>query len=271
MLEACEIPCCLIRELDGKSLVEAMLQVRNDYAMDDDRSTAWFDRLRCLSVRPRTRGKILDLTVIDPDNSDPLDFVAVSYSFESAYKFLETPPVDVVVHDPEGPIRQFETRKSVLQRVLSYTEYRGTPFFWIDRECIDQGNEAELQAAMDSMDLVYQRSHYPVALLEITFGSSEVDLMDLLMSGLDVEGRDVESMVDMLRLVQYDRWWERAWTFQEEYLAGRDMDLLIPHTSKLGDHRETPLTEIEGEVCVPATEFRERATGFLMELSKDEK
>jgi hypothetical protein len=262
------MPCCLLHELDGKSLVERMLEVQSDYAMDDDRSTAWFDQLKCLSVRPCTSGKILDLAIINPDTSDPMDFVAVSYSFESAHKFLETPPVDVVIHDPEGSIKHFETRKSVLRRVLSYTKYRDTPFFWIDRECIDQ---AERQAAMDSMDLVYQRCHYPVALLEMTFGSSQVDLMSLLMSGSSLWGRKVDSMVDMLRLVQADRWWERAWTFQEEYLAGRDMDLLIPHASEPGEHRETALTEIEGEVCVSATEFRERATDFLLELSKSER
>jgi hypothetical protein len=245
-----------------------MLEVQKKCKIKHDRTTAWFDELKCLSVRPRTRGKILDLAVIDPDNSDPLDFVAVSYSYESADKSLETPPVGVEVHGPEGSIKPFETRKSVLQRVLSYANYRETPFFWIDRECIDQ---AERQLAMDSMDLVYQKSHYPVALLEMTFGSSEVDLMGLLMSGSSVRGRNIDSMVYMLRLVQRDRWWNRAWTFQEEYLAGRGMDLLIPHASKLGKHRETALTEIKGEVCVSAVEFRERATDFLVELSKSER
>jgi len=143
-------------------------------------------------------------------------------------------------------------------------------YFWIDQECFDQNDEVERQAAMESMDMVYNLSDFPVALLEMTLESSEVDLMNVLMSSCSELGHERrKSMVDMLRHVQQDKWWTRAWTLHEEYHAGSAMKLLIRHKAKAGYCIDCKLTGIEGEVCVPAFEFRQQATHFLERVQRD--
>lgn len=243
-----------------------LLEIQRDYAIKDDRpdtSDHWYRQLKCLSEHPNDR-RVLVRAIRDPDNGRPRDFLAVSYSFESAYKSLNKNTLNYEIHDLEDkPIEPCKTRDIVLQRVLKYAKAVGTRYFWIDRECIDQGDAEEHQAAMDSMDLVYKCSDHSVALLEIILRRGEVYLMGDLMSGERLRPSKVDSMVKMLRHVQKDRWWERAWTFQEEYLASKTLKLLIRHTAKQGEYRKTKATRIKGEVCVSATVFRKRVTKFL--------
>lgn len=168
------------------------------------------------------------------------------------------------IHDLEGKfLKTFKTRDIVLQRIMRYAKAVGTRYFWIDQECFDQENAEERQAAMDSMDLVYKRSDHPVALLEMTLDSCQVGLMSLLMSFDEVRASKVDSMMNMLKDVHQDRWWTRAWTLHEEYLARPHLELLIRHNSAKGDYIESKLTRIEGEVCVSASAFQRRATYFL--------
>jgi arginine repressor len=268
-----QIPSCLPGELNGMSVVDRMLEIAGNYAMGDNRANTsddWFRHLKCLSRHPHNK-KVLKRAVRDPVNLAPRDYVAVSYSFESAFKSLEKTTLSFEIRGPKGGfIKKVKTRDIVLSRVLKYAKAVRTKFFWIDQECFDREHPEQHQAAMDSMDLVYKHSRYPVALLEITFGSGEVDLMGVLMSRVQEWPRKADSMVKMLRHVQKDRWWDRAWTFQEEYLAEKKMKLLIRHNVRRGRYIHPALGGIEGEVCVPATKFRERATDFLQDLiSKD--
>jgi hypothetical protein len=150
-----ETPCCRDDELRGKSLVDNILEIRKHYGAFDRRSGEWFDQLKCLSVRPGTEGKVLELAVREPSSSRARDFVAVSYSFTPADYSNAEPPVGVTVYDPAiGTSKKFKTRDIVLRRVLKYVKAVDTRYFWIDQECFDQDNEEERQAAMDkSMDV----------------------------------------------------------------------------------------------------------------------
>jgi hypothetical protein len=266
-----QIPCYLPGELDGTSLVDKMLAIQKGYRMKDNRSVTsdnWFRYLECLSKPPRKK-KVLQLAEMDPENLDPRDYIAVSYSFEPAHKSLDKHTLGFEIHDSEGTfIKNVKTRDLVLQRVLKYAKVVGTRFFWIDQECFDQKDPEQHQAAMDSMDLVYARSRHPLALLEITFGYSDVCLMGLLMSRKRVWHNKANSMVEMLRRVQKDRWWDRAWTFQEEYVAGGNLELLIRHNLGRNRYRypRSRHSGIEGEVCVRAIDFKERSTIFLVDL-----
>jgi hypothetical protein len=271
MSETLQIPCCLPGELRGKSVVDAILEIQENYAHEDDRpdtSDNWFRRLKCLSVYPG-KEKALKRSVRNPENFSERDYIAVSYSFESAHESLNKHTLDFEIHGPGNKAPQkFKTRDIVLERVLKYAKSDAVrcQYFWIDQECFDQNNPEEHQAAMDSMDLVYKHSDFPVALLEITFGPREVYLMGILVFCDCVWPSKDDSMVAMLRHVQTDRWWQRAWTFQEEYLASTKMDILIRHNLRRGTHIDSRLGCIEGEVCVSAIEFRERSTNFLSKL-----
>ncbi|KAM0697410.1 hypothetical protein Q7P36_002263 [Cladosporium allicinum] len=271
MSETLQIPCCLPGELRGKSLVDAILEIQMKYAYEDDRpdtSDRWFRRLKCLSVYPG-KEKALKRSARNPEKFSQRNYVAVSYSFESAYESLNKHTLDFEIHDLEDKsIQKVKTRDIVLERVLKYAKSDAVrcQYFWIDQECFDQNNPEEHQAAMDSMDLVYKHSDFPVALLEITFGPREVYLMGILVFCDCVWPSKDDSMVAMLRHVQTDRWWQRAWTFQEEYLASTKMDILIRHNLRRGTHIDSRLGCIEGEVCISAALFRKRSTNFLSNL-----
>lgn len=260
------IPSWLSNELRGASLVDRMLEIRRDHAMLDNRTTSWFGRLECLSVHP-TKKKVLTRAVRDPKKRRPRDFVAVSYSFKSADESLEKSTMGFEVRRLDDTfIKKVETRDIVLQRAIKYAEAAKTKFFWIDQECFNHSNPRQRQLAMDSMDLVYHCSKYPVALLEIILEPSEVELLDILMDEKNVPHAKIDSMVHMLKHIQGDKWWTRAWTFQEEYVASDNMKLLIRHTSPQGVRIRSKLADIEGEVCVLAIRFRDRATKFLSKL-----
>jgi len=257
-----QIPSWLSDELRGQSLVDRMLEIAEDYSMLDNRTMSWFGKLECLSVHPKKK-KVLTLAVRDPKK----DFVAVSYSFKSEYEWLEKCTVGFeVCDDQDNFIKKVKTRDLVLQRVIKYAKAVRSSYFWIDQECFDQSEPEQRQEAMDSMDLVYQRSKHSIALLEITLESEEVELLDILMSGEYIQRAKIDSMVHMLKHVERDKWWKRAWTFHEEYMAAHNMKLLIRHKSKSSARIDSALADIEGEVRVPATRFRDRATDFLQDL-----
>ena len=72
--------------------------------------------------------------------------------------------------------------------------------------------------------------------------------------------------INLLKRLSDDRWWHRAWTFQEEYLSSTKMSLLIPHIpclKKTGNFGIIP-----GEMVVSVSCFREEATWFLLAVEQ---
>jgi hypothetical protein len=67
---------------------------------------------------------------------------------------------------------------------------------------------------------------------------------------------------DVLAHLHTDRWWTRAWTFQEEYLSSKSMRILIRlEPGLVARHRSG---SVQGELCLNAVEFRTQATLFLL-------
>jgi hypothetical protein len=107
-----QIPRWLSDELQGTSLVNRILEIMR-VATPDSRTESWFKRLECLSVRSY-KEKVLIRTIVDPVNLDPRDFIAVSYSFESADKSLEVSTMGFEIHDSEDRlIKKAKTRHEV--------------------------------------------------------------------------------------------------------------------------------------------------------------
>lgn len=97
----------------------------------------------------------------------------------------------------------------------------------------------------------------------------------------------MKSIVDLLWRFRGDRWWSRQWIFQEEYLAGMDMYLLLRHSSELEgfkrnlfprakryrlrrERRYRPaVILIDEELCIQATHFRQQATLLLNSVLHD--
>ncbi|KAH6962956.1 hypothetical protein DER45DRAFT_640555 [Fusarium avenaceum] len=185
-------------------------------------------------------------------------------------------------------------RNSILERIARYMQCHGVQLLWIDRHSIPQKmckqvaclhpECKEKRHALDAMDWVYSRSDHPVALLGRPIQSKEemTTLWDIL-RGAKVRYQDgwalskgaeygqVRKMLDLLYEITRDKWWKRAWTFQENYRGGRKMKLLFHHAPDLEKAKRSLRSgdklifdAVPGELSVRSVTFSERATKFCL-------
>jgi hypothetical protein len=135
-------------------------------------------------------------------------------------------------------------RNEILARVLRYARHNGIRRSWIDREYSPlKDHSEEKQITMDYMDLLYRESRHPIGLLAVILKTQpEVNYLQTLMTGHATVSDDKDEyprmaypitsrvslgIFDVLVHLHIDRWWTRAWTFQEEYLLSTSMRILI--------------------------------------------
>jgi hypothetical protein len=165
--------------------------------------------------------------------------------------------------------------------VIKYLDHVSLDLFWIDRENINQEDKEEQSAAVEVMDLVYNLSKHPVALLSTTIDSIEdLGILIQILRGELVKNRakpfeitpgispeKTWKAVQLLKTITSDLWWTRAWTFQEEYRASTRMTLIIPHGHFLETHKlraRTLLGNVRGELCINSAKFRKEATKLCL-------
>ncbi|KAI2614674.1 uncharacterized protein GGS25DRAFT_472680 [Hypoxylon fragiforme] len=211
------------------------------------------------------------------DEEDGRDYIAVSYTWQTSEDEGDIEEEAVGRYLVESrragePALASEVRNTVWDRVLNYADHVDCENIWIDRECIDQEDEAEQEAAIQSMHLVYSLSRRPIALLTRPIETiEELDLLTDLMCG-EVSPDKEAAVLNLLNGITSNLWWKRAWTFQEEYRASTRMTLLIPHHWSLEgrkqaarDYMDRPiLGTIEGEICIKSVDFRRQATKFCL-------
>lgn len=294
----------LPEKFPGRSLAEHLCALQREYAIVNDKSLEWASNLRCLRVPAEAEAEEQEILILQRipqrDFTRLRNYVAVSYSCEHMPDFEEKElgGYNIKQGPRDSSWRPNKTRNIAIQRAIRYARWVGSPHFWIDKDCVDQSNYEEKELAMDSMDLVYSGSQYPVGLMStILRTENEIrTLQALLSSGGDCEltcgGLTIEQVMNLLELLYKDRWWQRAWIYQEEYLAGLRMDVLIRHDPDLewvkkevfstesedetgSEGREETSCESESgdqddhiveEICFRATELRQAATSFLLTL-----
>jgi hypothetical protein len=128
------------------------------------------------------------------------------------------------------------------------------------------------------MELLNRTSRHAIGLLAVTLETqSEVNYLQTLMMGHAISrGSEDEyprlahsttshvssGIFEVLVHMHTDRWWTRAWIFQEEYLSSTHMQILIGREPGLvARHR---FCFVQGEICLNAVEFRTQMTLFLL-------
>ncbi|KAI1332516.1 hypothetical protein F5Y16DRAFT_357971 [Xylariaceae sp. FL0255] len=285
------------RSCTAGNIVSAVLDIQRCAVTRDN----WIKSLECLSLdadyESEPSGKrqrlangdsvassyapqLLRRTYLNPvsDSEGGREYVAVSYTWNASDE-----------EEDNGDGRSFggylvESRKTgelaqpsnvrdvVWERVLNYAEHVKCQNLWIDRECVDQTNEAAKGIAIQNMHLVYSLSRRPVALLTRTIETEEE--LDILVSILlgDVRIEEEAAAIVLLDDITSNLWWQRAWTFQEDYKASIRMTLVIPHESFLEkpkldarDFSNRPLLgTLPGEICIKSADFKRQATGFCL-------
>ena len=205
------------------------------------------------------------------------NFVAISWTWAPSIHEDPTSGKYSILHANAGKRESSDIRNSVLDRIVKYLEHVNIDIFWIDRVCIDQHDSQRKAQAMNSMDLIYRSATKSLGLLTTPIRTKAgLQLFELLVSGdlcgkseacryvfrYGINGNIITKVIRILQDIQKDVWWNRAWVFQEEYVSGLEMDLLIPVAPGAQGNKEKAL--MSGEVCVGASAFREQATMFLL-------
>jgi hypothetical protein len=219
-------------------------------------------------------------------------YVALSYTWDpSKYENPEPGFYPVENWDDES-LQLSWVRKCVLDRVLRYMDHIDIRFLWISAHCIRQppcdvddcvlhSHCIEKRDAVQAMDLVYQLSEHPLAMLGRPLSTgSELYLLTQILSGELVEGdrefrlitaaaiQVAREALFLLTEITQDSWWCRAWTFQENYRSGTQMRLLMRHDPSLESQkrRHRVFGKIPGELCIPSIMFSTQATRLCLAL-----
>ena len=211
-------------------------------------------------------------------------YIAVSYPWKLLNEKITPGRYQFV---PEHPPGVDMPQDEILDRVLNFKACNPNYFsmpIWIDKLCINQHASDEKEIAVQSMDRVYQYSPCTLGLLFTEIAS--IDDLSLLARLLDGDCAEVEGtkltltithtesakVLELIERILQDRWWHRAWIFQEEFLASKNMILLLPcpfdHRPKFKKYgRASQFGETRGEIEIRALDFRTMVTTFCLALS----
>ncbi|OTB15402.1 hypothetical protein K445DRAFT_301441 [Daldinia sp. EC12] len=248
------------------------------------------ENLECFFFQDRYAGKFrLFRDKVSARQSEG-DYVALSYTWSpSAYENGKSGKY--LIQDRSGnEFYPSNVRDCVLDRITNYMRFEEIELLWIDRHSIPQKicrdptcscwRCSQKRESLQSMDLVYKLSQHPVALLGRPMKSEdELDILCGIIKGTFVteDGENhalmLERVVDrqlagrilsLLYQITNDLWWQRAWTFQENYKGGTEMILLISHPPSLEAKKQDCKTfgEVYEELSIKSVDFSFEATRF---------
>ncbi|KAL4731203.1 hypothetical protein ACLX1H_000165 [Fusarium chlamydosporum] len=223
------------------------------------------------------------------------NFVALSYTWDPSHYEVTTLEKEghLIQTRDRGDAWPSPVRNSVLERITKYMQCHDVPLLWIDRHSIPQKKCKkpactheeckQKRHALDAMDWIYSLSDHPVALLGRPIQSEdEMATLSAILRGVLVKYHDggfalskgaeysrAQKMLNLLFEITSDKWWTRAWTFQENYRAGLNMKLLIHHDPSIESAKRSLLSGkkpmfgvVPGELTVQSVKFSESATKF---------
>lgn len=222
------------------------------------------------------------------------NYIALSYTWSPAeYEDQRNGRYKVQTRDK----KQFflsPVRDCIFDRIIKYIHKFHLQLLWIDRHSIRQKQCkqsdckhracSQKRAAVQTMDLVYKLSRHPVALLGRPIETkNELHLLVRILGGglVDKDEKtrtprlsrranrlEAGNALRLLDEITRDLWWTRGWTFQENYLAGEEMTLLIRHAPNLEERKQKLgiFDDIPGELCINTVRFSYEATRSCLAL-----
>lgn len=215
------------------------------------------------------------------------DYVAVSYTSQPSEQESTAFGGYRIIGSAQSKLATpSRVRDCVLDRSTQYAEHHGIDLIWIDEECINRNRPDEHETAMQSMDLIYSYSKFPIGLLTKPLESQEFLylLQRLLRSGFTeypggrnppvlkrgISAREALKVVELLDYITSDKWWTRAWIFQEDYRSSTKMNLLIPHSLCLSRNQaKKEMCSIPGELQVDSATFHEQSTVYCLAFLRE--
>ena len=208
---------------------DQMVQIaKHAYARTESRM--WASSLRFLEIQcsAKKSRESRALTLQDKASVASRSYVAVSYCWDrSGATWFQGQHSSKLSIFQSGSLRE-ESSLDVLCRAVEFAEHHDCRNIWMDQYCIDQNDPVDKQDGIQAMDIVYQSSQYPVAILESFIDTQgKVDALATLFTGEMIEIDDLEELEEALETLLDDAWFTRAWTLQEAVSAGSPMKVLI--------------------------------------------
>ncbi|KAK4163933.1 hypothetical protein QBC43DRAFT_335053 [Cladorrhinum sp. PSN259] len=192
------------------------------------------------------------------------NYVAVSYCWNGTAQppHPERPGI-IVILTRDGQRSPFAPH-SVLWRALKFAQTHGIQLIWIDQECIIQHDTEDQFLGINSMDLVYANSRYPLGILtcpvetqaalsllaEICHGQhtprGRAEIFQHVLSVIRNHG--VNYTISVLGSLMTDSWFTRTWIFQEWGISKDRMIQLIPHHPHLQKRSDLGILWGEAEI-----------------------
>ncbi|XXH01562.1 hypothetical protein Hte_007922 [Hypoxylon texense] len=245
--------------------------------VEQEKSRDFITHLECLRFSEQMDNTLLRQEI---NAYQQRDYVALSYTWEPSPLETNLRIGGYVVQEPGSSRgKTSPVRNNIFRRIRKYMEYNDVKFLWIDQHCIEQKRGEAKEIGMNAMDRVYSQSNHSVALLTRPIKSgAELRLLDQIIRGRMVYENDngyslswyksPKEDFNALRLldnITSDMWFTRGWTFQENYRAGKNMKLLIPHHRKLERWKAGyNMESIRGELCISSMKFHTEATKFCI-------
>ncbi|WAO91523.1 HET domain-containing protein [Fusarium falciforme] len=245
------------------------------------------------SLKPRSWSQRITLIRREINAFEKKDYVALSYTWERSDHEDQSSGKYAVQTRDERQFFPSPVRDCVFDRVLSYMQAKDLDLLWIDRHCVKQktcGKKGvcyharcnQKHDAIQTMDLVYKLSKNPVALLGMPIEwRDELDLLVKVLTGQLVykppgtsnfqlsqttSQDEASRALGLLSRITKDRWWTRAWTFQENYRAGAKMTLLIRHPPFLEAQKRSygRFLDVPCEICIKSVDFCKTSTELCL-------
>ncbi|KAF7672944.1 hypothetical protein GT037_008895 [Alternaria burnsii] len=182
------------------------------------------------------------------------EYISVSYTWAHSQEIDASKPIsDYRIKDratPDAPFRSINCPTMIFHRAWCFARAHKIPYIWIDQECIYQGNAEDKQRHLQIMDKIYKRSKWTVAVLSTELPDTMLSALALILQyshqrlscpnfgdwpgGIDIRPLYDEfkkNAVKILSSLYSDRWFTRAWTFQERRCASACV-LLAPVGNK---------------------------------------
>ncbi|KAL8335578.1 hypothetical protein RB598_009661 [Gaeumannomyces tritici] len=286
------------------SIISQLVDIGAEDNQEKHKKFRTFVKKLCCFRRPENASEATTLRRTSINAFRTPKYVALSYTWDpSKGESHENKRFHIQDRHSPSSFTPSPVRDCVFDRALGYMRHQKVDLLWIDRHSIRQdacpGEPdgapcspshtvcAQKRGALQAMDLVYQLSEHPVALLGRPMKDElELRLLHRVLSGDLIDGQeggsgpsprlswgaasipDARAALSLLHEITRDDWWTRAWTFQENYRGGVRMRLLIRHSPSLEDLKLQldaekgggVLGRIPGELCVKSVTFSEQAT-----------
>ncbi|PMD53098.1 uncharacterized protein K444DRAFT_619767 [Hyaloscypha bicolor E] len=229
---------------NGATMMKRMLDIQECMA-PGERSEAWARNLRLLHV-PSTN---TSSTGTSPpprirlggmgEHPDETNYLSISYCWPTGTdEDLLRKNGGFDIETPNG-LRRSRAPDYVLSVAMDYARVHDIPFVWIDQECIEQQQLDDKEQGINSMDIVYRRGRRTLGILTAELTTQPlVDALAALNANEMPTRREAETELmhagyDLFCILDKQRWFKRAWVFQERWLSGENLHVVTRVSSNI--------------------------------------